>query len=554
VILLDTHRTAFKLSLAPAGPTRLASFPGPPGWDALVALVAQLFQIPLEHGRLALTYLDADGDNVLVSSDDELHLRYKDAPADTPLRFTVHLSPPACPTSRAESKHEDQGQHMGAIGPSHDDNDPAPFPFGISHGHGFASYGHRGESEVRSGRHGGGRGGRRGGHRERGGRRGDGRSRRVPHDHDDHDAWHPEQHIHHGQSPLPPQPGLDFDLFAFGSVPPPPEAHFDVLAMPGVPPPPPYFDLQWTSFVHGPGSHGSRHGGRSCGRAHGRDGPFGRSVHGHADGHGVPFGHGRRGHRGGGGRRRRDNRSSSTSDSSSGSSSSSSSSESGSDEEKDSSRSDGGVGEDRKRNRSRRRGQERRDRRHSHGRGGRSPHRRSPGEEPVSGDMHANDVTGDGDHGGMPGERRGGGRHAHHAHGEHNHRHHEHLHRRDDHVRRHDDHVSRHDDHVRRHVEHMHWHGARLLHHGEHMRAQSGMRGGRGRHVFWGGPPPPAAPDGGRDGATAEEEAATSFVTSAGPGDGDVQMRAEVESLSTSESSLAPGEELGYEVVAAADI
>jgi len=59
----------FKLSI-PDGPTRRISFPTWPSWNDLAARTHALYNIPL--GRLGVSYVDSDGDEVTLSSEEEL--------------------------------------------------------------------------------------------------------------------------------------------------------------------------------------------------------------------------------------------------------------------------------------------------------------------------------------------------------------------------------------------------------------------------------------------------------------------------------------------------
>ena len=59
----------FKLSI-PNGLTRRVSFPTRPSWNELAARIQALYNIPL--GRLGVSYVDSDGDEVTLSSEEEL--------------------------------------------------------------------------------------------------------------------------------------------------------------------------------------------------------------------------------------------------------------------------------------------------------------------------------------------------------------------------------------------------------------------------------------------------------------------------------------------------
>lgn len=60
----------FKLSI-PNGLTRRVSFPTRPSWNELATRIQALYNIPL--GRLGVSYVDSDGDEVTLSSEEELH-------------------------------------------------------------------------------------------------------------------------------------------------------------------------------------------------------------------------------------------------------------------------------------------------------------------------------------------------------------------------------------------------------------------------------------------------------------------------------------------------
>lgn len=63
----------FKLSIA-KGLTRRISFPTRPSWNELAARIQALYNIP--HGRLGVSYVDSDGDEVTLSSEEELREFY----------------------------------------------------------------------------------------------------------------------------------------------------------------------------------------------------------------------------------------------------------------------------------------------------------------------------------------------------------------------------------------------------------------------------------------------------------------------------------------------
>jgi PB1 domain len=96
-------RILFKLSV-PDGLIRRFSYPEQPTWLSLASKISELYHIPVEN--LAVSYLDADGDEVTLSSEEELNdfyqISYKHP---EPVKFTVHdlrsLRQSAIPTSKA---------------------------------------------------------------------------------------------------------------------------------------------------------------------------------------------------------------------------------------------------------------------------------------------------------------------------------------------------------------------------------------------------------------------------------------------------------------------
>ncbi|KAF7303323.1 F-box domain-containing protein [Mycena kentingensis (nom. inval.)] len=77
--------TTFKLTSG-RGLTRRVQFPIPPSWPELAARINDLFHIPVEH--LAATYRDPDGDEITLSSDQELQEFYASA-SSGPFKFAV---------------------------------------------------------------------------------------------------------------------------------------------------------------------------------------------------------------------------------------------------------------------------------------------------------------------------------------------------------------------------------------------------------------------------------------------------------------------------------
>ncbi|KAH9942967.1 hypothetical protein B0H21DRAFT_695675 [Amylocystis lapponica] len=83
--------TEFKLSKAPDGLIRKLSFPGLPSWPELAVRIESLYHIPSRD--LAVSYLDSDGDEVTLSSEEELQDFYKSAQfANDTGRRTIKLA------------------------------------------------------------------------------------------------------------------------------------------------------------------------------------------------------------------------------------------------------------------------------------------------------------------------------------------------------------------------------------------------------------------------------------------------------------------------------
>jgi hypothetical protein len=72
---------------------RTYTFPTRPGWDPLAAKIAQLFDVPAT--ALALTYTDDDGDEITMSSDEELQQYYLGLEGTQPIKFAVTALPSA---------------------------------------------------------------------------------------------------------------------------------------------------------------------------------------------------------------------------------------------------------------------------------------------------------------------------------------------------------------------------------------------------------------------------------------------------------------------------
>ncbi|TFY82084.1 hypothetical protein EWM64_g1933 [Hericium alpestre] len=76
----------FKLSKLD-GLTRRVSFSQRPSWDVLAAKIQLLYGLPVEH--IAVSYIDTDGDEVTLSSEEELQDFYATTPLDSPIKFIV---------------------------------------------------------------------------------------------------------------------------------------------------------------------------------------------------------------------------------------------------------------------------------------------------------------------------------------------------------------------------------------------------------------------------------------------------------------------------------
>ena len=76
----------FKLSIS-NGLTRRISFPTRPSWNELAARIQALYNIPL--GRLGVSYVDSDGDEVTLSSEEELRDFYDTVEGSQLLKFRV---------------------------------------------------------------------------------------------------------------------------------------------------------------------------------------------------------------------------------------------------------------------------------------------------------------------------------------------------------------------------------------------------------------------------------------------------------------------------------
>ena len=79
--------TLFKLS-KPGGPTRRLTFPNKPSWSLLASKIESLYGIPFS--KVGVSYIDNDGDEVTLSSEDELNDFYEVSYiAPQPIKFTV---------------------------------------------------------------------------------------------------------------------------------------------------------------------------------------------------------------------------------------------------------------------------------------------------------------------------------------------------------------------------------------------------------------------------------------------------------------------------------
>ncbi|KAK7694994.1 hypothetical protein QCA50_002182 [Cerrena zonata] len=98
-----SSRTMFKFSKPPDGLTRRVMFYNRPPWSELAAKIEDLFAISRDH--VGVSYLDNEGDEVTLSSEEELQdyyrLNYNEPVGDTPpkaIRFTiVDLNAPEVP-------------------------------------------------------------------------------------------------------------------------------------------------------------------------------------------------------------------------------------------------------------------------------------------------------------------------------------------------------------------------------------------------------------------------------------------------------------------------
>lgn len=95
-----THSAAMKqqytVKLSFEGSTRRASFPSQPTWSNIATHIETHFHIPAHHA--AAKYTDSDGDEILISTDEELQEYYDSEPKA--VKLTVHRLPDASPVDR----------------------------------------------------------------------------------------------------------------------------------------------------------------------------------------------------------------------------------------------------------------------------------------------------------------------------------------------------------------------------------------------------------------------------------------------------------------------
>ncbi|KAJ6503378.1 hypothetical protein C8R47DRAFT_1210636 [Mycena vitilis] len=77
-----------KFKITKDGVTRRVTFSSQPSWNALSARIHTLFGIPI--GKIGVSYIDADSDEVTLSSEDELRDYYQAFPANEVTKFVVH--------------------------------------------------------------------------------------------------------------------------------------------------------------------------------------------------------------------------------------------------------------------------------------------------------------------------------------------------------------------------------------------------------------------------------------------------------------------------------
>ncbi|KAJ7619180.1 hypothetical protein DFH06DRAFT_1011292 [Mycena polygramma] len=77
-----------KFKITKDGVTRRVTFSSQPSWNALAARIHTLFDIPID--KIGVSYIDADSDEVTLSSEDELRDYYQAFPANEVTKFVVH--------------------------------------------------------------------------------------------------------------------------------------------------------------------------------------------------------------------------------------------------------------------------------------------------------------------------------------------------------------------------------------------------------------------------------------------------------------------------------
>jgi hypothetical protein len=86
----SSPQTVFKVTLI-GGPTRILSFPSRPTWHELIPRILSLFRIPNPAQAISLIYLDTEGDEITISSHEELSQYYDNIPPDQTLKLSFRL-------------------------------------------------------------------------------------------------------------------------------------------------------------------------------------------------------------------------------------------------------------------------------------------------------------------------------------------------------------------------------------------------------------------------------------------------------------------------------
>lgn len=86
----------FKLTQQDENVLRKAAFNRAPQWDELAAKVEDLFKLPASE--VALSYTDSDGDDVTISTDEELADFYAQSKGKTVVKLTVIRLAPRAPS------------------------------------------------------------------------------------------------------------------------------------------------------------------------------------------------------------------------------------------------------------------------------------------------------------------------------------------------------------------------------------------------------------------------------------------------------------------------